>query len=635
MALAAALCLFAAGPALSAPPPLEAYGALPAVESMAISPKGDRIAYISIAGADRKLHVVTPEGQVLHEVDFSDIKLRRLQWADEDHVVVSVTVTMQWNHFSSDAGEFLQVVALNVPQHHLYVVFNNQSDLIPIVWGEYGFSSDGAHAYGYFGGIKQLKLRYKGEGFPDLFRVDLDTGAWLMMADGSYRDETWLIDPRTGAVAADAVSDPHSGGWKVEAFGQVIAHGRADYGPAQILGFGKSGIDLLVSEPTSGEDEIHEMQFDGSLDTKLPDASAAMELAFDRGHRWIGQRQDDDIPELQLIDPEKSEKLRAARELMKNPDAILVSSDDDLSHFIFKTEGDKDSGAYWYVDRAGKAVKRIGSAYPDITADQVGPYSMISWKAGDGLAIHGVLTLPPGRVAKNLPVVVLPHGGPQAKDHLGFDWWAQAFASRGYAVLQPNYRGSSGYGEDFTKAGYGQWGRKMQTDVSDGMAELAKQGVVDPKRACIVGGSYGGYAALAGVTVQHGLYRCAVSWGGVADLPAMLLTEYRASGSSKSDVTRYWRRFMGADEPNADLKSLSPAKLADSADAPILVMYGKDDTVVAPAQSQEMIEALKRAGKPYEAQVMSGEDHWLSKGATRTAMLKAAVAFVQKFNPAD
>ncbi|HWD66781.1 MAG TPA: alpha/beta fold hydrolase [Caulobacteraceae bacterium] len=635
LATTAALSLFPAAPAQASPPPLEAYGALPAIERIDISPNGDRIAYISVAGSDRKLHVVTPDGQVLHEVDFSDIKLRALQWADEDHVVASVSITMRMNHFSNDAGEFLQVVSLNVPQHRLYVVFNNQAQLIPIVWGEYGFSSDGGHAYGYFGGVQQNNLRYKGVGYPNLFRVDLDTGDREKMADGAYAYENWLIDPHTGLIAADVVSDPHSGEWRVEADGRVISHGKADFGPAHILGFGKHGASLLISEPTSGEDDVHQLLSDGSHDTDLPGASGAMDLTFDREHRWIGQQQEGDSPKLQIFESDKTAKLDTARAALKNADAILVSYDDDFSHFIFKTEGDKDPGTYWLVDGEGKLVKRIGAAYPDIPPDQVGPYRMISWKAADGVALEGVLTLPPGKAEKNLPLVVLPHGGPQAKDYLSFDWWAEAFASRGYAVFQPNYRGSAGYGEAFTKAGYGQWGRKMQTDISDGVAELAKRGVIDPKRACIVGGSYGGYAALAGVTVQQGLYRCAVSWGGVADLPVMLRTEYRESGSTQTDVTRYWRRFMGADEPNADLDSLSPAKLAARADAPILVMYGKDDTVVSPTQSQEMIEALKRAGKPYEVQVMAGEDHWLSKGATRTAMLQAAVAFVQKYDPAE
>jgi dipeptidyl aminopeptidase/acylaminoacyl peptidase len=171
----------------------------------------------------------------------------------------------------------------------------------------------------------------------------------------------------------------------------------------------------------------------------------------------------------------------------------------------------------------------------------------------------------------------------------------------------------------------------MQTDVSDGLAELAREGIVDPKRACIVGGSYGGYAALAGVTVQHGIYRCAVSVAGVADLGAFMDYERDRSGTVSS-TTRYWDAFMG---PGSGFAQISPLKLAAGADAPILLVHGKDDTVVPFDQSTAMQRALAAAHKPVEFVVLPGEDHWLSREATRSLMLKSAVAFVEKYNPSD
>ena len=258
---------------------------------------------------------------------------------------------------------------------------------------------------------------------------------------------------------------------------------------------------------------------------------------------------------------------------------------------------------------------------------------MVGYKASDGMDLTGVLTLPPGRDPHKLPLVVLPHGGPEARDYPHFDWWAQAFASRGYAVWQPNFRGSSGYGLAFRNAGFGEWGRKMQTDISDGMAELDRQGIIDSRRACIVGGSYGGYAALAGVTVQQGLYRCAVSVAGVADLSAMLRTELKPQ---YSNADHYWERFMGArDYTDKGLDLYSPIRLAARADAPVLLIHGRDDTVVNYEQSTAMRSALKSAGKPVEFVTLPGEDHHLSHEQTRVAMLQAAVAFVQRYNPPD
>jgi dipeptidyl aminopeptidase/acylaminoacyl peptidase len=298
---------------------------------------------------------------------------------------------------------------------------------------------------------------------------------------------------------------------------------------------------------------------------------------------------------------------------------------------VFTTGGD-DSGTYWIVDIKTGAADPIGYEYPTVRPEHVGPIRMIQWKAQDGTVIHGVLSLPPGRLAKNLPVVVLPHGGPEARDYPEFDWWAQAFASRGYAVLQPNFRGSSGYGVAFRDAGFGQWGRKMQTDISDGLADLARQGMIDPKRACIVGASYGGYAALAGVTVQHGLYRCAVAVAGVSDPADMIHYAREENGGDESSSTRYWKKFMG---DWSALPEISPVRQAASADAPILLIHGKDDTVVPFAQSAAMQRALLAAHKPVDLVVLPGEDHWFSREATRTRMLTSSVAFVEKYNPPD
>ena len=224
---------------------------------------------------------------------------------------------------------------------------------------------------------------------------------------------------------------------------------------------------------------------------------------------------------------------------------------------------------------------------------------------------------------------LLPHGGPHSHDTESFDWWAQALASRSYAVFQPNFRGSTNRDEEFTQAGYGEWGGKMQSDISDALAHLAEQGIVDPSRACIVGASYGGYAALAGVTLQQGLYRCAVSVAGVSDVALMSRIERRESGGSKT-AARSLEQQLG---PRSRYRDISPRQHARRADAPILLIHGRDDVVVAYDQSLKMADALKDAGKPYEFLELQGEDHWLSTAETRLAMLKAAVAFVEKHNP--
>jgi dipeptidyl aminopeptidase/acylaminoacyl peptidase len=393
---------------------------------------------------------------------------------------------------------------------------------------------------------------------------------------------------------------------------------------------------LLQYEGEKGE-VIEQLPLDGSPAKPVSEALSLDEPIHDRQTRqWIGTITDGDAPRYAMFSPAFEARVRGALKAFPGYRAQLISWSADFNRMIMFTEGGDDSGTYWIVDIATKKANPLGSAYPLIQAQDVGPVKMIDYKAADGLALRGVLTLPPGRVSKTLPLVVMPHGGPQDRDYPGFVGWAQAYASRGYAVFQPNFRGSNGYGAKFVEAGYGEWGRKMQTDISDGVAELARQGLIDPKRACIVGASYGGYAALAGVTVQQGLYRCAVSFAGVADPARMLEDENEAAGDQSTAATRYWKTFMGVDKSGWDsLKAISPVNLAARADAPILLIHGKDDVTVRINQSDAMERALKRAGKPVERITLDGTDHYLLLEDTRIATLKASVDFVLKYNPPD
>jgi dipeptidyl aminopeptidase/acylaminoacyl peptidase len=174
----------------------------------------------------------------------------------------------------------------------------------------------------------------------------------------------------------------------------------------------------------------------------------------------------------------------------------------------------------------------------------------------------------------------------------------------------------------------------MQTDISDGVKMLASTGVIDPKRACIAGASYGGYAALAGVTIEQGLYRCAVAVAPVTDWGRMMASEAISTGGSKGVTVSYWKRFTGATSA-ADpmLNTISPARLASKADAPILMVHGRDDTVVPFEQTDVMIKALKAAGKPVDLVTLAAEDHWLSREPTRIQMLKTTIEFIEKHNP--
>jgi dipeptidyl aminopeptidase/acylaminoacyl peptidase len=644
LALVFAGALSTARPAQAAPPPVEAYGKLPAVEEVSVSPSGQSYALITVDGEKRALVVGSlADNKPLYAVYVTGLKVVDVGWAGEDHVLVTVSATVPLGfEFSVRQAEFNVVMVVNVRTRKVISVFDHHESVAHVVEGTYGAAQIGGRWYGFFGGITYAgggtSRYYLEHTYPDLYRVDLDTGDITRVAIGSEDGGRWLWDPN-GKIVARAFYDNRRGDWQVKSGdrgGVVLDSGNEPLGGVGI-GFGRKPDEILIRRPTADGEIDETVPLAGGKPAEIPDDAKIDDVVFDpKTHLWAGSLGFGDVPELTMFDPATEAKIAGTRKAFPDHSVRFVSWTNDFSRLVVFTSGGDDSGTYWLVEIAKGSAVPIGYEYPEVPPEAVGPIRMMDWKAADGLQLHGVLNLPPGRPAKNLPVIVMPHGGPEDRDYPVFWWWAQLFASRGYAVLQPNFRGSSGYGIKFRDAGFGQWGRKMQTDTSDGLAELVKQGVVDPKRACIVGWSYGGYAALAGVTVQQGLYRCAVSMAGVSDLGGMLDYQRDMSGNDPSEGERYWKAFMGVTTFwETELKPISPAKLASRADAPILLIHGKDDTVVPIEQSQEMASALRSAGKPVELVTLPNADHWLLHEDTRLAMAKASIAFVLKYNPPD
>jgi len=564
-------------------------------------------------------------------------------------LLISTSKTQELGHdMTVSKAETSSVMVVNVATHKAFGVFQqaDQERVAPVVVGEYGTAQIGGHWYGFFGAFSydgthsnELKMDANGSLYPDIYRVDLDNGQMEMQTKSDINSVDWLIGP-DGAVVARMLYNQKTGDWTVQAMQRheaVIASGRQAIGFPSLDGLGRSPDTVLLESDGEAGSTYQEVPLAGGTIKTVDDVAGMSGALTDRlTGLWIGAHKEGDQGEWTLFAPALQAKLAGAYKAFDGYVPHLISFSDDFNHMIVKTEGGDDSGTYWIVDITKHSADPLGVEYPTVTPSFVGATSMIDYKAADGMALHGVLTLPPGRAAKNLPLVVMPHGGPSARDYVGFDYWAQAFAARGYAVFQPNFRGSDGYGKSYHDAGYGQWGRKMQSDISDGVAELVREGVADPKRECIVGWSYGGYAAQVGVTVQKGLYRCAVSMAGIADLGRML-RYVRDNFGAESSVTRDYTRFIGvtSDWTDAQANDISPIKLAGGADAPLLLIHGDQDTTVPIDQSQAMFAALKAAGKPVEFVTLPGADHWLLEEDARVAMLKASVAFVLKNNPPD
>jgi dipeptidyl aminopeptidase/acylaminoacyl peptidase len=233
---------------------------------------------------------------------------------------------------------------------------------------------------------------------------------------------------------------------------------------------------------------------------------------------------------------------------------------------------------------------------------------VVSYASRDGAKLWAYVTAKAGDGPR--PMVVMPHGGPEARDEYGFDAFAQFLAAQGYVVVQPNFRGSSGAGGAFTLAGHGQWGKLMQDDVTDAVKHMVEAGKADPKRICIVGASYGGYAALAGAALTPELYRCAVSIAGVSDLVEFLRSRGHENGTG-SNAFYYWRDSIGDPDKNREtLAAVSPSKLASKVAVPVLLIHGEKDETVPVRQSVIMQEALRAAGKPTKLVRLPDADHY-------------------------
>jgi len=645
----AALAMASAASSLNAAPPLAVYGQLPGFERAAISPSGDHVAVIGTIHGARRLLVMDAAQKLITQADVGTAKIRSITWAGDQSVLIRTSATVALNNdFTTDKAELSSVLVVPIDGTKPWRVFAADSASVTGgVLGMYGIAQRNGRWYGYFEGITLQEVQ-TGVGADrdtwasDLYEVDLQTQLIHILTHhpvigGTSRE--WLVD-QNGALAVTLELAHGSGLWTLyNSRHTAIASGSDPAGRVNLVGFTPDGSGVVYgmrdtkSEAEGDVDRWFSVPLAGGTPQPFLDTQSVEHSFEDRGHRLMGYSSDDASGRAHFFDPHQDKVAQAIAKAFAGERLTLIGYNDAFDRLLIKTEGPGDPVTWGLVDLHTGQTAMLGQSYP-IDAGDVGAARMVAYKAADGLAMEGVLTMPPPSLKaadRNLPAIILPHGGPAAHDDVGFDWLAQAFASRGYAVFQPNFRGSSGYGTGFESAGNGEWGRKMQTDISDGLSELVRQGIVDPKRVCIVGASYGGYAALAGVSLQQGIYRCAVSLAGISDVAAFARDDVAASGGDDM-LRRNLKTMVGA---GRDLKAISPISYVDKVSVPVLLIHGKDDTVVRYSQSANMADALRHAGKAIEFVTLPGEDHWLSKSETRLAMLEAAANFVMQHNPPD
>jgi dipeptidyl aminopeptidase/acylaminoacyl peptidase len=650
LAIILAATALAAGAAHAAP--LATYGKLATMEDVTISPDGTKVAFAQVVNGKQAVVVDQLEpAAVVAEFPPTDQKVRGLKWADNTHLMVMKSRAGYFAGAEVDSAmsEFALVYSFDIAKKKVTPLYGHQ-DQGPrsrIASGEtlnvVGGMPDVRMVKGQPIAFAQGYLMVDSVSVHALLSADLDNGAQTVLdrAGQSNQGGSWMVDG-AGAPLVRTTYDQKTHNWSLElrrTGGWVESYAvKASIETPEVQGFSPDGASLLLQlVKDNGFTETRALSLaDGKLGAPIAQYDEFSSLLRDPAtQRVFGGVKYGLEPTYVFFDPKDQANWASVMKAYDGEQVDPVSWSLDRNRMVVRVTGARSGVLYAVVDLTTRKVTPIGEEYTGITGNDVADVNIASYKAGDGVKIDAFLTMPVGREPKNLPLIVLPHGGPGARDESGFDWWAQALASRGYAVLQPQFRGSADLGWNLEQAGFGEWGRKMQSDLSDGVKALAQAGMIDPKRVCIVGGSYGGYAALAGVTLEQGVYRCAVSYAGISDMHRMLGGGWAAwVDADKSNGARYLDRFVGAKDPNDPVyDQISPIRHVDKMSVPLLLIHGRSDTVVPYEQSVLMDEALRKAGKPVEFVTLTDEDHWLSRDATRQQMLQTTVTFLEKYNP--
>ena len=357
------------------------------------------------------------------------------------------------------------------------------------------------------------------------------------------------------------------------------------------------------------------------------DIAPPSDWALDSAHRLVAVRFDPDLPVEEIVLPDHPlAKVLAGLEASYPEEHVrIVDHSQDDKKVVAEVSSDRDPGRFLVVDAGTLTATDLGQVRPWVNPDQMAEVSAFHMRAGDGMFIHGYVTLPPPPASAPYPMVVLPHGGPLGvRDRWGFDPDAQFLAHQGFAVLQVNFRGSGGYGGGYEAAGFGHWGDRMVQDIIDATRFAIRKGWADPGRICTFGGSYGGYAAIQATILEQSLYRCAVGYAGVYDLEDLLPGELAAHASARA----YVQAAAGTD-PEA-LRSASPVHHADQIRVPVLLIHGEEDQRAPIRQAEALRKALLAQGHPPEWLVEPREGHGFFGQGARERLYTRLVEFLRK-----
>jgi dipeptidyl aminopeptidase/acylaminoacyl peptidase len=638
LALVALLALPAVAPAGPvAELPVETFFQSPTISNLAFSPNGKFILCVVPYERRQNLAVIDLEkGTKNLLTNFRDKQVQSPQWANNDRILFRV---------DDDGRESFSLYAIN----------RDGSDPSVLASGYARSGTTGQINDRFSSLLRRLRrdpqnilvlARINHNDWNDVARMNLKTGRMTVVAPAPGNVSIYILD-RKDEVRFAVVQDPtqirrvlyreRSGqpwtelasyhmdepGWAPVAFD---GDNRTVY---VVSNLGRKTNAIFRYDTATRQLEAEPVVAHDTFDV-ISSLGAGLRIYYDESQeKVVGFSFEAERPVFHWLDPEMAQVHARLNSSLPDTAHVPAQFSEDGTRIIFNSYSDRDPGVYYLYDRRRKRVEELAVVRPDVDPALMARVQPVSFQARDGLTLHGYLTLPPGGPGKNLPLVIHPHGGPYGpRDEWGYNPEIQFYANRGFAVLQVNFRGSGGFGQEFEAAGWKRWGLEMQDDLTDGVKWAIGQGIADPDRVVISGASYGGYATMAGLVFTPELYRAGINYVGVVNI------ETRIPKAVAPHLT-YWYRTRLGDLGDADdrrrIRETSPVHFADRIRVPLLMAYGKNDPRVPIDQAYDIERALKRAGVPYELIVEGDEGHGFRNEEKRIAFYARIDTFLKKY----
>jgi dipeptidyl aminopeptidase/acylaminoacyl peptidase len=630
----------------NAGPSLQDYGTLPAVSMVEISPNGNLVAFRKVVD-DKDILAVTSlsEKKTVMMLDISKIQPQGILFINNEQLFFVVSETQRVAGFrgkiDTSTAFILDIKTQKIRQ--LLIpgddrIYPGQSGLGRLA----GISSDGEYVFmpAYLGNTDMVLGDTQDPNY-GLVKVKLKSkGRHKTVASGTVYSNDFFVKPSGELLAEERYNNKtneHSIWVFEDKKGKELFKEIVPIRTKAFVGVtaDHSSLIFLETNDETGRDDYYLMNLKtGNISSTHFGRNDAdiEEVIIDNNRVVQGVVYSGFTPSYKFFDPALDARIKLLIDQFPDQSVFLSSMSPDWKHIVVKVEGSQFAEDYFLFANGSDKPQFLTTSRPNIKPEDIHPIGKLIFTARDGLKIPTLITIPKDKLTniKNLPAVIYPHGGPESHDQVEFEYTAQALAENGYLVIQPQFRGSDGFGLAHELAGRGEWGKKMQDDLTDAVKFFIGKGYIDPKKICIVGSSYGGYAALAGGAFTPELYRCVVSVNGIGDVKAMLGSDKNKFGR-ESDSFAYMQKQFGSETADKKLlDSMSPEKFVHQFTAPVLLIYSEDDQRVPMEQSTSMFSALKRAKKSVEKIELKNETHHMIDGKTRLQALEETVKFVNQ-----